>query len=165
LIVDRGDKQTLLLFTGPGDGHMAVALDHVGRLEEFPISTVERAGGIEVVQYRGEILPLMFLAEMLEERRSHSRLEAAPAKTANPDKLQGIVYSSEGKRVGLVIDEILDIVADSIQVKSPATRFGVLYTALIQGRVTELLDMPALLQAFERSRASKMQQRQERVEV
>jgi two-component system chemotaxis sensor kinase CheA len=79
--------------------------------------------------------------------------------------LQGIVYSSEGKRVGLVIDEILDIVADSIQVKSPATRFGVLYTALIQGRVTELLDMPALLQAFERSRASKMQQRQERVEV
>jgi two-component system chemotaxis sensor kinase CheA len=162
---EQGDKQTLLLFTGPGEGHMAVALDRVGRLEEFPIASVERAGGIEVVQYRGEILPLMFLSEMLEERRNHSRLEAAPAKTADLDKLQGIVYSFEGKRVGLVIDQILDIVDESIKVKSPATRFGVLYTALIQGRVTELLDMPALLQAFERMRTSKTQQRQERVQV
>lgn len=157
------DKQTLLLFTGPGDGHMAVPLDRVGRLEEFPISSVERAGGIEVVQYRGEILPLMFLSEMLEERRSHSRLAAAPAQTETPDRLQGIVYSDEGKRVGLVIDRILDIVEESIQAKSPASRFGVLYTAVIQGRVTELLDMPALLQAFERHRAGKT--RQERVEV
>jgi two-component system chemotaxis sensor kinase CheA len=48
---------TLLLFTGPGDSHMAVPLDHVGRFEEFPISSVERAGTVEVVQYRGEILP------------------------------------------------------------------------------------------------------------
>jgi len=150
-VVEQGDKQTLLLFTGPGDGHMAVALDHVGRLEEFPISTIERAGGREVVQYRGEILPLMFLAEILEERRSHSRLAATPAKTANLDKLQGIIYSAEGKRVGLVVDQILDIVHESIKVKSPASRFGVLYTAVIQGRVTELLDMPTLLQAFERA--------------
>jgi two-component system chemotaxis sensor kinase CheA len=150
-VVEQGDKQTLLLFTGPGDGHMAVALDHVGRLEEFPIATVERAGGMEVVQYRGEILPLMFLAEFLEERRSHSRLAATPAKTANLDKLQAIIYSAEGKRVGLVIDQILDIVHESIKVKSRASRFGVLYAAVIQGRVTELLDMPALLHAFERT--------------
>ena len=162
-VADQGEKQTLLLFTGPGDGHMAVALDHVGRLEEFPIATVERAGGIEVVQYRGEILPLMFLADMLEERRSHSRLAAIPSKTSNPDKLQGIVYSSEGKRVGLVIDQILDIVDESIKIKSPPTRAGILYTAVIQGRVTELLDMPALLQTFERMRSAKTQH--ERVEV
>jgi two-component system, chemotaxis family, sensor kinase CheA len=162
-VADQGEKQTLLLFTGPGDGHMAVPLDRVGRLEEFPISTVERAGGVEVVQYRGEILPLMFLSEMLEERRSHSRLAAAPAKIANPDKLQGIVYSAEGKRVGLVIDQILDIVDETIKVKSQASRLGVLYTAVIQGRVTELLDMPSLLQSFERMRTGKPQQ--ERVEV
>src|SRR5262249_35857487 len=163
-IAQQGDKQTLLLFTGPGDGHMAVALDRVGRLEEFPISSVERAGGIEVVQYRGEILPLMFLSEMLEERRSRSRLAASPSKIANPDRLQGIVYSDAGKRVGLVIDKILDIVHETIQAKAPPSRPGVLYTAVIQGRVTELLDMPALLQAFERNRANATQLDQ-RVEV
>ncbi len=159
----EGEKQTLLLFTGPGDGHMAVVLDHVGRLEEFPLSTIERAGDIQVVQYRGEILPLMFLSELLEERRSPSRLAASASKVVNPDRLQGIVYSADGKRVGLVIDRILDIVDESIQAKSPPSRFGVLFTAVIQGRVTELLDMPALLQAFEHNRAAKTQR--ERVEV
>lgn len=116
-----------------------------------------------MVQYRGEILPLMFLSEMLEERRSQSRRAAAPAKSAISDRLQGIVYSSEGKRVGLVVERILDIVEEAVQVKAPASRFGVLFTAVIEGRVTELLDMPALLQAFERSRSTKAQH--ERVEV
>ncbi len=159
----QGDKQTLLLFTGPGDSHMAVPLDRVGRLEEFPISSVERAGTVEVVQYRGEILPLMFLSEMLEERRSRASIAATTIKTANPDQLQGIVYSAEGKRVGLIIDRILDIVDECIQAKTPATRAGVLYSTIIQGRVTELLDMPALLQAFGRNRTVKSQQ--EGVEV
>lgn len=147
---EQTDKQTLLLFSGPDDGHMAVHLDHVGRLEEFPLSTVERAGKKEVVQYRGEILPLLFLSELLEERRSRSRRASKPAKATHTDQLQGIVYSSNGKRFGLVVERILDIVEESIQVKSPPSRFGVLYTAVIQGRVTELLDVPSLLQAYER---------------
>ena len=161
--VAGGERQTLLLFAGPDDGHMAVQLDRVGRLEEFPLSSVERAGTNEVVQYRGEILPLMFLSEMLDERRSHTRRSPEPAKTATSDRLQGIVYANEGKRVGLVVERILDIVEESVQIKAAATRPGVLYTAVIQGRVTEMLDMPALLQAFERNRSSKSHH--ERVEV
>ena len=157
------DKQTLLLFTGPDDAHMAVPLDRVGRLEEFPMSSVEQAGAIDVVQYRGEILPLMFLSEVLEERRSHVRRAATPRKTENADFLQGIVYSGDGKRVALVIDQVLDIVEEMIQVKSPPSRAGVLFTAVIQGRVTELLDMPALMQTFENNSLAKSQR--ERVEV
>ncbi len=159
----EGEKQTLLLFTGPGNGQLAVALERVGRLEEFPLSSVEHAGDIDVVQYRGEILPLMFLSDVLEERRSPARLAASTPKNDNPDQLQGIVYSGEGKRIGLVIERILDIVEEVIQIKSPASRPGILYTAVIQGRVTELLDMPALMQAFEHGRQGKMHR--ERVEV
>jgi two-component system, chemotaxis family, sensor kinase CheA len=154
-------KQTLLLFTGPDDGHMAVPLDHVGRLEEFLRTSVERAGGIEVVQYRGEILPLMFLSEMLEERRRRRR--AHVLEKDGREHLQGIVYSGEGKRVGIVIERILDIVHEELKVKSPPTRFGVLCTTVIGGRVTELLDMPALLHAFERKSAPPAER--ERVEV
>ena len=69
----------------------------------------------------------------------------------------------KGKRVGLVIDQILDIVDESVKIKSPPSRAGIFYTAVIQGRVTELLDMPALLQTFERMRSAKTQH--ERVEV
>ena len=159
----QGERQTLLLFAGPDDAHMAVPLDRVGRLEEFPIASVERAGNQEVVQYRGEILPLLFLSEVMEERRNRSRHAPSPAKSATVDRLQGIVYSDDGKRVGLVIDRILDIVDETIQVKAPPSRFGVLYTTVIDGRVTELLDMPTLLRVFEQNRASKSQR--ERVEV
>ena len=63
----------------------------------------------------------------------------------------------------MVIDKILDIVDEIIQVKSPPSRSGVLFTTVIQGRVTELLDMPALLQTFERNCSIKSQR--EHVEV
>ena len=53
----KGDRQTLLLFATPGGGRMAVPLAEVARLEEFPRAAVERAGGQDVVQYRGEIAP------------------------------------------------------------------------------------------------------------
>ncbi len=152
----HGEKQTLLLFAGPDEAFMAVPLERVGRLEEFPLSSVERAGNTDVVQYRGEILPLMFLSEMLEERRSHSRRPAPPTAVTSADKLQGIVYSSGAKRVGLVIERILDIVEEAIEVKCPPSRSGVLYTAVIQGRVTELLDMPALLQLFASNHPTKL---------
>lgn len=51
--------------------------------------------------------------------------------------------------VGLVVDEILDIVEDTTEVQTAATRAGVLYSAVIAERVTELLDVPAILQAGE----------------
>jgi two-component system, chemotaxis family, sensor kinase CheA len=53
----------------------------------------------------------------------------------------------------VIIERILDIVEETIQAKSPPGRFGVLYTAVVQGRVTELLDMSTLLRAFEQNRA------------
>ena len=148
-----GTRQTLLLFSGPDEGRMAVPLDSVGRLEEFHVSTVERTGASAVVQYRGEILPLLFLSELLQERRKHFRHSSKVLSEAG-DRLQGIVYVHEGNRIGLVIDKILDIVDEVVQVKSAASRFGVLYTAVIQGRVTELLDIPALLQNRESKKRS-----------
>lgn len=156
-----GARQTLLLFSGPDEERMAVPLDSVGRLEEFPASAVERTGASAVVQYRGEILPLLFLSELLQERRKHFR-HSSKALSEAGDRLQGIVYLHEGKRFGLVIDRILDIVDEVVQVKSAASRFGVLYTAVIQGRVTELLDIPALLQNRE---SKKRSSHREQVEV
>jgi hypothetical protein len=47
----------------------------------------------------------------------------------------------------LVVENILDIVDDRAQVQSPATRPGVLYSAVIKNRVTELLDLPAIIRA------------------
>ena len=45
------------------------------------------------------------------------------------------------------MERILDIVEDRADVKSAATRASVLYSVVIGNRVTELLDIPAILRS------------------
>ena len=138
------EKQTLLLFTGPDDARMAVPLGALERLEEFPASQVEKSGTESVVQYRGRILPLVHLRVVLEERRGKPR-HTPPS--VDPSSIQVLVCNHEGRAIGLVVERILDIVEDCVDVKSPATRAGVLYAAVIQSRVTEMLDLDVILHA------------------
>ena len=137
------EKHSFLLFAGPGDSRMALPLAILARLEEFPASQVEKSGNEWVIQYRGKILPLLRLARVLEERRVRVR-QALSRADADSGPLQVLVCNDEGETIGIVVDRILDIVEDRADVKSPATRAGVLYSVVINERVTELLDIPAI---------------------
>jgi len=143
-------KQTFLLFAGPGDSRMAIPLGTLARLEEFPVSHVEMSGSQWVTQYRGQILPLIRLTVALEERRNRLRaLQAPPAADSGP--IQVLVLNHDGRSFGLVVDRILDIIDDRADVRSAATRANVLYSAVIGERVTELLDIPAILRNADRN--------------
>ncbi len=143
-----GEKQTFLLFAGPDDSRMAIPLSTLARLEEFPVAQVEMSGNQWVTQYRGQILPLIRLNVVLEERRNKLRaLQAPPAADSGP--IQVLVLNHDGKTFGLVVERILDIVEDRADVKSAATRASVLYSVVIGDRVTELLDIPAILRSAE----------------
>jgi hypothetical protein len=48
----------------------------------------------------------------------------------------------------LVVDEILDIVEDTIRLKPLHSRLGLLGRAVIQDRVTDVVDVPGLVQSF-----------------
>ena len=143
------EKQTFLLFAGPDDGRMALPLSTVARLEEFRASDVEKAGGEWVIQYRGKILSLIRLDVVLEERRSRLR---HGNKVVEPDPLQVLVCHNEGRTIGIVVERILDIVEDRADVKSPATREGILCAVVINDRVTELIDIPVLQRIAEENR-------------
>ena len=144
------DKQTFLLFSGPGDSRMAIPLSTLARLEEFPVAQVEMSGSQWVTQYRGQILTVIRLEVVLEERRNRLRaLQAPPAADSGP--IQVLVLHHEGRSFGLVVDRILDIVEDRADVKSAATRASVLYSVVIGDRVTELLDIPAILRSADSS--------------
>jgi two-component system, chemotaxis family, sensor kinase CheA len=104
------------------------------------------SGNQWVTQYRGQILPLVRLAVVMEERRNRLRtLQAPPAADAGP--LQVLVMHHNGVSFGLVVERILDIVEARADVKSKASRASVLYSVVIGERVTELLDIPAILRA------------------
>ena len=140
------EKQTFLLFAGPGDSRMAIPLSTLARLEEFPVAQVEMSGSQWVTQYRGQILPLIRLEVVLEERRNKLRAMQAPP-TADSPPIQVLVLTDEGRSFGLVVERIVDIVEDRADVKSAATRASVLYSVVIGDRVTELLDIPAILRS------------------
>ena len=141
-----GEKQTFLLFAGLGDSRMAIPLSTLARLEEFPVAQVEMSGSQWVTQYRGQILPLIRLNVVMEERRNRLRALQAPPTPDSPP-IQVLVLNHDGRSFGLVVERILDIVEDRADVKSAATRASVLYSVLIGDRVTELLDIPAILRS------------------
>jgi len=87
------------------------------------------------VQYRGEIMPLICLSEIL----------LGEATSANKETLQAIVYTQNGRSVALVADKILDIVEENITVERGSNRKGTLGTVVVQGLVTDLLDAEAIV--------------------
>ncbi|MEI9937584.1 MAG: chemotaxis protein CheW [Pseudomonadota bacterium] len=128
---EQDARESLLLFRVGPSSRMAIPVSMVARLEEIAPERLERAAGREVVQYRGEILPLVFLSQ---EILGASRAE-------NSDPLLVIVYSEQGRSIGFVVEQILDIVEETVTVRSHATRVGLLGSVVVQGRVTDLLDV------------------------
>jgi two-component system chemotaxis sensor kinase CheA len=148
------DRQSVLLCATPDGGRVAIPISLVARLEEFPRSALERAGRQNVVQYRDEILPLIHVASALRRRRQ-GRTGRSPTKKAdlappdNSESVQVVVYAGKGQRVGLVVGQILDIVEETIVSRARANRAGVLFTAVIQGRVTEVLDVEGIIRSVD----------------
>ena len=138
-VAERVDeRQTLLLFNAGHNARMAIPLSMVARLEEFPRTQVERSGNQEVVQYRGQILPLIQIAH---------HLPSAGLVSGQSDPMQVVVYSEAGRSVGLVVGKINDIVHESITIKRNSSRDGILGSAVVQDKVTDLLDVIGIIRA------------------
>jgi len=134
---DEGEaRETLLLFRIGKEGRMAIPLSMVARLEEVARADVEQAAGRDVVQYRGAILPLVDLGR---------EIAGEPSCTDAELPLQVIVYSEQGRSVGFVVEQILDIVEQPVTVRHRAPRPGVLGAAVLQGKVTDLLDVHGVI--------------------
>ncbi len=135
-------RQTLLLFSAGKYPRLVVALSTVARLEEFPSSRVEYAAGLPVLHYREAILPLVSVGAML----------GGPDDAMERASLQVIVFSEGSRHVGLVVDQILDIVEEAVTVKRANSSFGLLGSGVVGGKITDFIDLGALLEAATGSR-------------
>ncbi|MFN8601178.1 MAG: chemotaxis protein CheA [Candidatus Binatia bacterium] len=129
------ERRTLLLLGSGENGRLAVPLDLVDRLEEFPRDAVERSADQEVVQYRGQILPLVHLSDVLGTMREED----------SERPLHVVVATEQGRTIGIVVDRILDIVEDKLEVRRGVARHGLLGSAVIQQKVTDLLDVRGIV--------------------
>jgi two-component system, chemotaxis family, sensor kinase CheA len=146
-----GDRQTVLVCTTLDGGRIGIPLSLVARLEEFPRSMLERTGNNLVVQYRDEIMPLIDVAQVLgqSDRSStggaHAQRDAVATESIGTDSVQVVVYAVPKGHVGLMVGSIVDIVEETIVTRARAKRDGVMYAAVIQGRVTEFIDIEGII--------------------
>lgn len=138
---DLAEAKRPLLLVGVGSRRQAaIPLQAVARLEQFPRSAVELAGRHEVVRYRGAILPLLRLRDLID---------GGPEAGDERPSIQVVVHETGGRRFGLVVERVIDVVEESLaaeprwrseEVPDDAVRGSV----IIQQRVTELVDVAAL---------------------
>jgi two-component system chemotaxis sensor kinase CheA len=141
-----GAPRTLVLCRAGTRWTVAVPQEQVARLEEIPRHAVERIGDRAWVQYRGGILPLLSLGAILDLEGAASAADAEWLGEADP--LPVIVHERAGRSVGLVVDAIIEIAEERVAVTHHESRPGQTGAVVVQGSVTELLDLEALLQAF-----------------
>lgn len=126
----RQDRTALLLFRAGSAQPMAVPLSLVARLEDIPRERIEQSCGMPVTQYRGRLMPLIAIAPSAEETAT-----------------QPVLVFAEGDQcVGLMVDAILDVIEDRLSITLGAARPGVLGTAVVGGRATDVLDTAYWLQ-------------------
>jgi len=123
----RSDSSTsLLLFRAGDQTPKAVPLGLVARLEDIPVERIEMSGGTPVVQYRGQLMPMVPIAGHWE----------APVSGR-----QAVLVFTEGQRsMGLMVDEILDVVEEPLIIQPGSDRLGYLGSAVISERVTDVID-------------------------
>ncbi|PCI50022.1 MAG: hybrid sensor histidine kinase/response regulator [Alphaproteobacteria bacterium] len=126
LTVEDG-REAILLFRAGNENRRAVPLSLVARLEEIDVTTIETSDGKPVVQYRGQLMPLVTLDntyKMMEEGRQPI-----------------LVFIDGDKSMGIIVDEIIDILEDEINIELSSTIDGQIGTSVINGHATDMIDV------------------------
>jgi two-component system chemotaxis sensor kinase CheA len=105
-------------------------------LEEIDARKIELSNGRHMVQYRGQLMPLITMSTSVSVK----------GEGAQPL----LVFSDGARSMALVVDEIIDIVEDQLDIQVAGDNPGVLGSAVIKGQATEIVDVGHFLPlAFE----------------
>jgi two-component system chemotaxis sensor kinase CheA len=118
---------SMLVFRSGGQELKAVPLSLVTRLEEVDVNKIEMSNGKHLVQYRGALMPLIEVTEQTRIREDGSQ----PL----------LVFSEDGRSMGLIVDEIVDIVEDQLNIEVASSMPGMLGSAVVKGQATEIIDI------------------------
>ena len=125
------DRESMLMFLAGSKNPKAVPLSLVARLEDIPIEDIEDSDGRYVVQYRGALMPIVL---------AHSGMELV-----KEGRQQILVFTDREYTMGLAVDEILDIVEEHLDIKLASETEGVVGSAVIDGKASEVIDVAYFL--------------------
>jgi two-component system chemotaxis sensor kinase CheA len=117
---------SLLVFRAGSAQPKAVPLALITRLEEIAIEKIEKSNGRHMVQYRDQLMPLV-------------QMDGVDIATEGAQPI--LVFSDDGRSMGLVVDEIIDIVEERLNIEVASTHEGILGSAIVKGQATEVIDV------------------------
>ncbi len=127
---------SILLFKAGSAEPKAVPLSLVTRLEEVDVEKIEPSNGRDLVQYRGKLMPLVYVNPDADRKES--------------GRQPILVFADDDHVMGLVVDEIVDIVEQPLDIEVTADRPGMVGSAIIKDVATEVIDIGYFLpQAFD----------------
>jgi two-component system chemotaxis sensor kinase CheA len=130
------EKTSLLVFRAGSAQLKAVPLALVTRLEEVDARKIELSNGRHMIQYRGQLMPLISIDDASGVRREG----AQPL----------LVFSDGDRAMALAVDQIVDIVEERLDIQVVSERAGILGSAIVKGQATEIVDVAHYLPlAFE----------------
>lgn len=119
----------LLVFRAANDTLKAAPLANVSRIEEVAAGQIEWIDGRSVMQYRGRLMPII-------------GLDAGSAEVWDgPEQRPLLVFTRNDRSVGLLVNEIVDIVDSAVDTDMKAAGAGALGGLIIGGVATELIDV------------------------
>ncbi|QHO72820.1 hybrid sensor histidine kinase/response regulator [Bradyrhizobium sp. CCBAU 051011] len=122
-----GEQLTsLLVFRAGSSQPKAVPLGLVTRLEEIATDKIELSNGRHMVQYREQLMPLV-------------QMNGVSVQTSGSQPI--LVFADDGRSMGLVVDEIIDIVEERLHIEVAGQQEGILGSAVIKGQATEVIDV------------------------
>lgn len=147
---DAISRQALLVCSVGKNKRVAIPVAKVSERQQIPRSRLEKAGNQDVVQYQGGIMPLIYLSHFLSAGSS-------PAEAVQ-DPLQVLIYTEQGRSVGLVVGGIFETVEEMVRIRTGAKCEGILGCTVIRNKVMDLVDVPGVIRAadptfFERPEA------------
>ena len=117
---------SLLVFRAGSAQPKAVPLALITRLEEIATDKIEFSNGRHMVQYRDKLMPLV-------------QMDGVTVGTSGVQPI--LVFADDGRAMGLVVDEIIDIVEEKLHIEVASNRDGILGSAVIKGQATEVIDV------------------------
>jgi two-component system chemotaxis sensor kinase CheA len=120
------EKTRLILFRTGNDALKVVPLSLISRIEAITDEATEVGDGMLVMQHRGFLMPLISISR-----------DDGTSKAERPVLVLGI----GGQSVGLIVEEIIDIVEDFLDIEIASAKEGTIGTAYIQDTVVEIIDI------------------------
>ena len=134
-----GEAQDMLIVSLGNDRRASIPLSDVTRLEELKKSDLEISGKESVIQYRGEIMPLIDIPKLFN---------ASNGLSETRDKLEVVVHTHEGKSMGLNVESILDIVQAKTDQKRANQALNLLGTIVTDNAVIDVIDVQTIVRNF-----------------